>query len=138
MIGAVLFAFTWHQRQLSIFAVSTSVVLAIFIGFICFFKYTGLAYDLKPAADKVKFFQEQGIPVAYLQNYQGQFHFLGRLTLPIEVVPREDKMQWAADHSEGYLISVQRDADPLASYMQRQRERWLIFRSAQQVLAGVK
>jgi hypothetical protein len=29
-------------------------------------KYTGLAYNLQPAADKVRFFQEQGIPVAYV------------------------------------------------------------------------
>jgi len=137
-IGLVLLAFTWYQRQLSIFAVSTAMVLAIFIGFIYFFKYTGLAYDLKPVAEKVKSFQEQGIPVAYVHNYQGQFHFLGRLTQPIEVVPREDRVQWAVDHPEGYLISVQRDADPLASYRQRQRERWLIFRSARQVLAEVK
>lgn len=138
LIGLVLLAFTWYQRQLSVFAVSISIVLAIFIGFIYFFKYTGLTYNLQPAADKVRFFQEQGIPVAYVHNYQGQFHFLGRLTQPIEVVPRDGRVQWAADHPEGYLISVQRDADPLASYKQRQRERWLTFRSARQVLTEVK
>jgi len=135
LIGLVLLGLTGWQRQLSVFAVSASVVLAIFIGFICFFKYTGLAYDLQPAADQVKSFQEHAIPVAYLHNYQGQFHFLGRLTQPIEVVPNTQVLTWAEAHPNGYLISVESEPDSSAHYMQRQRERWLIFRSAEQLLA---
>ncbi|BCG63394.1 MAG: hypothetical protein methR_P1104 [Methyloprofundus sp.] len=132
-IGVILFTLTLYLRRLSILAVSTSVVLAIFIGFICFFQYTGLAYNLKPAAEKVKYFQTHNIPVAYVGNYQGQFQFLGRLTQAIEVIPPEESLNWATAHLAGYLIYLEKKADNNVSYSQRQRERWLIFRTAEQV-----
>jgi len=133
IIGVVLFTLTLYLRRLSILAVSTSVVLAIFIGFVCFFQYTGLAYNLKPAAEKVKYFQAHHIPVAYVGNYQGQFQFLGRLTQAIEVIPPDESLNWTTAHPAGYLISLEKKADNNTSYSQRQRERWLIFRTAEQV-----
>lgn len=133
-IGLALLGITLYFRQLSILAVSTSVVLAIVIGFFCFFKYTGLAYNLKPAAEKLKYMQEHDMPVAYAGKYQGQFHFLGRLTHAIEIVENGQALSWASAHPDGYLISLEEKKDTNVSYIQSQRERWLIFRTGQQTM----
>ncbi len=134
VIGLILSALTLYLRQLSVLAVSVSLVIAIVIGFFCFFKYTGLAYNLRPAAEKVKDMQTHDTPVAYVNNYQGQFHFLGRLTQAIEVVDYNQLNSWANAHPDGYLISVEKKKDTNVSYIQKQRERWLIFRTGQQMV----
>lgn len=134
-IGLMLLALTFYLRHLSILMVSSSVVIAVFIGFICFFQYTGEAYDLKPAAEQVKSLQAEGARIAYVNNYQGQFHFLARLTQPIEVVPYNQLLSWATEHPKGYLMSVEKQPDLDSIYLQRQRERWLIFRTGAQMQA---
>ena len=136
IIGLALLGLTLYLRQLSILAVSVSVVVSIVVGFFCFFKYTGLAYDLKPAAEKVKHLQAQGIPIAYVNNYQGQFHFLGGLTQPIDVVAYNQIISWASTHPDGYLMAVEKQKDTNVSYIQRQRGRWLIFRTGRQTMQG--
>ncbi|NOQ15313.1 MAG: glycosyltransferase [Methyloprofundus sp.] len=137
-IALALLGVTLYLRQLSILAVSMSVVFAAVTGYFYFFKFTGSAYDLKPAAEKVKYLQEQGIAVAYLGPYHGQFHFLGRLTQPIEVVPYRHNYDWAGEHPDGYLISLEKQQGAHVSYMQRQRERWLIARTGRQTMQLLK
>ncbi len=136
IIGLVLLGITLYFRQLSIFTVSTAVIFSIVIGFFCFFKYTGLAYNLTPAAEKVKAMQENNISVTYVDDYQGQFNFLGRLTQAIEVINTSQIIDWATAHPNGYLISVENKKDNNINYIQRQRERWLIFRSGEQTMQG--
>ena len=137
-IGLVLLGVTFYLRQLSILAVSVAVVFAVVTGYFYFFKFTGLAYNLKPAAEKVKYLQTQGVSVAYLGSYQGQFHFLGRLTQPIEIVPYHQNYDWAGEHLDGYLISLEKKKDTNVSYIQRQRERWLIARTGRQTKQRLK
>jgi len=127
--GVVLATLTLYHKKLSILLCSTIIVFSIFISFIFFFKYTGLAYNLQVAADKVSFFQKNNIPVAFIKNYKGQFQFLGRLTKPIEVIFPAQAYQWHKKHSGGYTISIEKKPDSRASYSQHQRERWLIFRT---------
>ena len=64
------------------------------------------AFDLQPAANLLARAQSQGRPVANLENYDGQFHFLGRLTVPIIPLagPREGR-DWAAAHPSGMLVT---------------------------------
>ncbi|HZX70496.1 MAG TPA: glycosyltransferase family 39 protein [Rhodanobacter sp.] len=63
------------------------------------------AFDLQPAADLLARAQTQGRPVANVEKYDGQFHFLGRLTAPITSLagPREGRI-WAAAHPSGMLV----------------------------------
>lgn len=132
--GIVLIGLTLYLRQLPVLAVSVAVVFSVVIGFFYFFKYTGLAYNLKPVAEKVKYLQKHDISVAYLGKYQGQFHFLGRLTKAIEVVPYDQNFDWASAHPDGYLITLEKKKDTRVSYIQRQRERWLIARTGWQTM----
>ena len=120
-------------QKLSVAVISTALVLAVFVGFIFFFKFTGLAYNLRPAAMQVKSYQEQGIPCAFAGNYQGQFQFLGRLTQPLTQLQTAEKLdEWVEQHPEGFLISLEKEKPVRSVYQQLQREYWLVFRRAAQ------
>lgn len=136
-IAVVLALSVWIKRKLSIAAASMALVAAIFVGFIFFFRYAGPAYNLEPSALQVKSFHEQHIPYVYVGNYQGQFNFLGRLTQPLPVLPGERLADWAAQHADGYLISLEKNKPSDAVYLQPHREYWLVFRRAGQA-ADVK
>jgi 4-amino-4-deoxy-L-arabinose transferase-like glycosyltransferase len=136
-IAIILALSVWIKRGLSIAALSTALVTAIFVGFIFFFRYAGPAYNLAPAAMQVKNYNEQHIPYVYVGNYQGQFNFLGRLTQPLPVMPGERIADWAAQHADGYLISLEKNKPSDAIYLQPHREYWLVFRRAGQA-ADVK
>lgn len=72
------------------------------------------AFDLQPAADLLARAQSQGRPVANLESYDGQFHFLGRLTAPIEALPGEQEGRvWAAAHPSGILVTYTSHPSPL-------------------------
>ncbi|MGR8952112.1 MAG: ArnT family glycosyltransferase [Gammaproteobacteria bacterium] len=123
---------TLYCRKLSISALTASVITAIFISFIWFFKFTGLSYNLSPAALKIKYFQTHNIPVLFVGDYQGQFNFLGRLEQPITVMSRKKARHWARQHPDGFLISLNKSKPEQAYYVQPHREHWLIFNTADQ------
>lgn len=131
-IALVLAISACWRRKLSVAEISTALVAAVFVGFIFFFRYTGLAYDLRPAALQVKAFSEQHIPHAFVGNYQGQLNFLGRLSDPLPIVQPDQVANWAAQHAGGYLISLEKDKPVEAFYWQPHREYWLVFRGAGQ------
>jgi 4-amino-4-deoxy-L-arabinose transferase-like glycosyltransferase len=124
-----------HFRKLSVMSLTTALVGSVFIGFIFFFQYTGLQYNLRPAALMIKSYNEQQIPTAFVGDYQGQFHFLGRLTQPLQVITLNDTSAWAEQHPNGYLIYLEKNQAEQAAYIQPHREHWLIFRNASQVLS---
>ncbi len=133
---AILVALSvWYFRKLQIAVLSGSVVVSIFIGFIFFFQYTDLQYNLRPAALKLKAFNEQGIPATYVGDYQGQLHFLGRLTQPLEAIASEQAKAWAEQHPSGMLIYLEKAKPDRGYYIQPHREYWLVFRTAQQILS---
>lgn len=135
VIAGLLAVWTWRKGELTLAGLSSAVVVAVFIGFICFFQYVGLQYNLRPAALKLKTLNDQGISAAFVGNYQGQLHFLGRLTQPLTVVGRKQAKQWAEQHPTGLLIYLDRNKPDQADYYQAHREHWLVFRTAQQVLS---
>lgn len=68
------------------------------------------AYDLTTISHKLANWQAQDIPLANLGKYHGQFHFLGRLTQPIVVLPfdKKDMQVWLEQNPRGYLILYDR------------------------------
>lgn len=133
-IGLMLAAWTVYTRQLTVISLSASIVVSIFVGFIFFFKYTGLQYNIRPSALKVKAFQEQGTPVAFVGDYQGQFNFLGRLTEALPVIKPTQAVDWSQQHPGGYLISLEKNQPQHAAYVQPHREYWLIFKTVDHVV----
>jgi 4-amino-4-deoxy-L-arabinose transferase-like glycosyltransferase len=63
-------------------------------------------YDLAPASSVVSNAQADGQDIAIIGNYEGQFHFAGRLTRPIaELWNNEDIQSFAASHPNGLIIT---------------------------------
>jgi len=88
------------------------------------------AFNLKPAADVLARAQAQGLPIANLESYEGQFHFLGRLTQPIQSLHTEPELQaWTAAHPKGLIISYPDSMTPTmrqqAAYTQPFRGVWM-------------
>ncbi|MGZ4958429.1 MAG: ArnT family glycosyltransferase [Methylomonas sp.] len=131
-IAAALLVSLLYFRRLSVGTISAALVAGIFASFIFFFKYTGSAYDLQPAALQVNVFNERNIPYAFVGNYQGQLNFLGRLARPIPSLSLEQVSDWARQHPDGYLISLEKDKPIEPAYLQGHREYWLVFRRAAQ------
>jgi 4-amino-4-deoxy-L-arabinose transferase-like glycosyltransferase len=67
------------------------------------------AHDVRPVSAHIRAAQEQGRPVAHVGNYEGQFHFQGRLSLPFEVIGPDEVESWAGSHPDGLLISYSRE-----------------------------
>lgn len=134
-IAVLLGLWTWHNGKLSFAALTSAIVLSIFIGFIFFFKYTGLQYNLRPSALMLKAFNDQAIPTTYVGDYQGQLHFLGRLTQALEITTPEQVADWVNQHPNGYLIYLEKSKPTQATYVQAHREYWLVFRTARQALS---
>lgn len=134
LIGLLLVVWVIYRRKLTVIALSTALVASIFIGFIFFFQYTGLQYNLKPAALMLKNLNDQNIPTAFVGNYQGQLNFLGRLTQPLETIETIQIATWTQQHPNGYLIFLEKTKPTQAYYVQPHREYWLSFKTATQAL----
>lgn len=66
------------------------------------------AYDLNPAAQHLAALERQERPIAQLWTYHGQYHFLGRLTRPIEIIDRRELAVWLRRHPDGRVIVYHR------------------------------
>ncbi|RUL75992.1 ArnT family glycosyltransferase [Dyella choica] len=88
-------------------------------------------YDLAPATALISDAQGAGHPVAYAGNYEGQFHFAGRLSRPIGELRDGMAVQtFALEHPDGLVITHpdQLDATALryALLAQPFRSAWVV------------
>lgn len=66
------------------------------------------AFDVTPAARAIAALQRQGVAVAVVGKYHGQFHFPGRLERPVDAVWEHQAGAWAAAHPGGRLVAYQK------------------------------
>lgn len=99
------------------------------------------AFNLTPAAAFLARAESHGQPLANLESYEGQFHFLGRLTKRIEPLHDNQALQaWAKAHPDGLIVDYplrltaadRRDA----LYVQPFRGVWLAIWPAPVLAAG--
>jgi len=62
------------------------------------------AYDLAPISRYLAVVEQQGRPIAFVGAYHGQFHFLGRLQKPFEVINDGAEHAWILGHPRGRVI----------------------------------
>jgi len=96
-------------------------------------------YDLRPVSLKLADWQRQGVPIAYVGKYHGQFQFMGRLTAPIAVLGKEatDVANWLETNPGGRLIVVANapSEQTPGTYSHPYRGRYLIVYDATEALA---
>jgi 4-amino-4-deoxy-L-arabinose transferase-like glycosyltransferase len=100
------------------------------------------AFNLKPASELLASAEAHGQPIANLESYDGQFHFLGRLTQRIEPLHSDQELQdWAKTHPNGLIISYSASMTSAdvhgATYVQPFRGVWLAIWPAP-VLAAIR
>lgn len=84
--------------------VSVALIVAVHIGLLALRP----TLDLGPAAAFLARAEAEGRPVALLGDYEGQYHFAGRLTRPITDVNHTTALTWVAEHPDGLLITSHR------------------------------
>jgi len=62
-------------------------------------------YNLEPVADYLHLAEERERPVAYLGDYHGQFHFLGRLRQSFTELGPGELAAWFAERPDGLVIT---------------------------------
>lgn len=86
-------------------------------------------FDFTPTARMLGEAQRAGTRIAFLGEYQLQFHFAGRLHEPLEVVDEATARTWAGQHPRDLIVVNTREAwahpgaQPVAQ--QRFRTRWI-------------
>lgn len=93
-------------------------------------------FDVTPTAEVIGTAQRDGTQVAFLGEYQLQFHFAGRLHAPLLVLDEVDARRWASEHPGQLLVVETRDAwtepGPQPVTQQRFRARWIqLWRAGQ-------
>jgi 4-amino-4-deoxy-L-arabinose transferase-like glycosyltransferase len=92
-------------------------------------------WDLRPTAHLLGAVERMNRPIAYLGNYEGQFHFEGRLTRPIDELFGEQALQdYAHAHPDAVIVTHpgKLDANDLryALLVQPFRSSWLVVWTA--------
>ncbi|MFS8136651.1 MAG: ArnT family glycosyltransferase [Thermomonas sp.] len=93
-------------------------------------------FDFTPTAKVISAAQRAGTQVAFIGEYQLQFHFAGRLHEPLLVLDEADARTWASQNPGQLLVVNALDAWTLAGpqpvIQQRFRTRWIqVWRAGQ-------
>ena len=92
-------------------------------------------WDLRPTAHLLGAVERMNRPIAYLGNYEGQFHFEGRLTRPIDELFGEQALQdYAHAHPDAVIVTHPGKLDTndlrYALLVQPFRSSWLVVWTA--------
>jgi 4-amino-4-deoxy-L-arabinose transferase-like glycosyltransferase len=94
-------------------------------------------FDMRPMSEALAERENAGHPLATALEYQGEFHFLGRLRQPLAVHRDETELRaWAGRHPDGYVVlreGAWRGDIPEASLVQHHRSGALVLVPAQRL-----
>ncbi|MEG3620231.1 glycosyltransferase family 39 protein [Magnetovibrio sp. PR-2] len=94
---------TLHEVRLIAVAVTALMVSLHFTAAPAF----DIAFNLQPAAKRIKAWQDEGRPVLYVGKYHGEFQFLGRLIQPLDNFNEmRDVPAWSAEHPTGVVLAT--------------------------------
>jgi 4-amino-4-deoxy-L-arabinose transferase-like glycosyltransferase len=93
-----------HRVIAVLAALPVALLIALHVGMLALRP----TFDVGPVAAFLARAEAAGTPVALLGDYEGQYHFAGRLTRPIPDVNHTTALSWAAAHPDGLLITSPR------------------------------
>lgn len=105
---AVLMPFRPHstlRRAVRIACVTVLVFSAIKIAV---FAEARPYYDLHEVSGYLGEAEREGIPIAHVGRYQGQYALLGRMRVPLEVLDESRVPEWVASHPHGLVVAYHR------------------------------
>ncbi|WP_235185913.1 ArnT family glycosyltransferase [Methylomarinum vadi] len=120
-----------YTRSISPYLLPVTMILALISSLMGFFSSTGNAFHLRQATQLLEKYREAGDSLAWAGKYDGQLQFLLRMTQPMAVIDKSAVDDWLASHSNGHVVSVERQ-DKNAhcnDYWQYYREDKLCIRS---------
>jgi 4-amino-4-deoxy-L-arabinose transferase-like glycosyltransferase len=103
LAGASFFFFDriFARRAAAPTLISLALVIGVHLGLS---EAAREAYDLEPIARYLSVAEKQGRPIAYVGDYHGQFHFLGRLKKPLQEIPFGAESLWIRQNPRGKVI----------------------------------
>ena len=102
LMMALLNRGTVQQEVNRLCLLSTAVVTVFFYAAVI--HTAGQAYDLHPISHRLKALQENGVPIAHIGKYPGQYQFVGRLIEEPEVISLSELSGWFKSHPTGKAI----------------------------------
>ncbi len=106
LLVAGISLWTIHIQRLKIAIHS----LAWSIAFICIVINLSIVSQLGPTHDLTRIsrqladYQQADLPIAHISKYHGQYHFLGRLLKPLDVIRDFQLSDWVKDHPDGMVV----------------------------------
>jgi len=114
-------------RQIYALAVISAVAVAAL--HLSFGPSAAHLYDVREPAQRLRAFAAADRPIAHIGKYHGQFHYLGQLEKPLEVIQGGAVSAWFEANPDGVAVYLHRRhedvADGAAIYVQPFRSRWL-------------
>ncbi len=139
--GLILFSITLlfnaaNTRIMTLALMGVALTLAINFGVV---RVATDFYDLRPAGERLSWYQSKGIVVGHPENYRGHLHFVGQLQSPIrEIGSRKDLLEiLSVDENARMILYVEdhmRFDNGIVEYWQPFRGRYLIILKAEAVL----
>jgi hypothetical protein len=104
LLCLTFFVFAKRRQGWGVKAMTTLTVLQIVVLQAGILDVAAEFYDVKPLSAYLAQVQEKGYPIANAARYEGQYHFLGRLQKPLEVITEEEVAGWLASHPGGRVV----------------------------------
>lgn len=133
-LGALLFRVRAGRALGAVMPIAGITVAAVAVFDAAVFRATHSIFDLRPIAQSIARLQRDGVPLAHVSKYQGQFQFLGRLREPLTEVTAAELPGWLAQHPAGQVIyytdATELPGLPPGEFVHRYRGEWLHIRPA--------
>jgi 4-amino-4-deoxy-L-arabinose transferase-like glycosyltransferase len=89
--------------------IAVALVLGLHLGFA---EVARTAYGVEPVARYLKSAEDQGRPIAWVGDYHGQLHFLGRLERPFQEIPTGSESLWIRRNPRGKVVQELKSIPP--------------------------
>ncbi len=139
--GLILFSITLlfnaaNTRIMTLALMGVALTLAMNFGVV---RVATDFYDLRPAGERLSWYQSKNIAIGHPENYRGHLHFVGQLHSPlIEVATRNDLLELLSMDDNARMILYVEDhllfGNEVVEYWQPFRGRYLVILKAKALL----